>query len=98
MVGVVEPRLSYTLRIPLFSATNTRPSLANLIAVGLVSPVKTAVSWNPGGRVTPRASPATRAASDVASRSTLDTWRTIFTACREGQQGLRHSLAGEKGA
>ena len=41
-VGVVSDRLSNTLMRPLFSATNTRPSLANLTAVGCVSPVKTA--------------------------------------------------------
>src|SRR5215213_6183714 len=35
--------------MPLFSATNTRPSLANRTAVGYWSPLKTTDSVNPGG-------------------------------------------------
>ena len=48
-VGVVSERLSKTLMSPLFSATNTRPSEANRITVGLVSPLKTVVSTKPAG-------------------------------------------------
>src|SRR5215218_2265724 len=47
--GVVSVRLSKILMVPLFSATNTRPSAAKRIAVGLVSPDQTVVSWKPEG-------------------------------------------------
>jgi hypothetical protein len=47
-VALESVRLSNTLIKPLFSATKTRPSLANSIAVGLVSPEKTIRSTNCG--------------------------------------------------
>src|SRR5215216_1640146 len=50
VVGVVSAMLSNTLMRPLFSATKTRPSEAKRKVVGSVSPEKTVVSWNPGGR------------------------------------------------
>jgi hypothetical protein len=50
-VGVVSVRLSKTLIRPLFSATKTRPSEANRMAVGFVSPLKTTLSWKLAGRV-----------------------------------------------
>jgi hypothetical protein len=43
---------------PLFSATNTRPSEANLTAVGFVRPLKTVDSWKFGGSVAVTASVA----------------------------------------
>src|SRR5689334_10124500 len=47
--------------MPLFSAMNTRPSLANWTAVGKSSPLIAVVSWNPLGRViAPAAPPSAR--------------------------------------
>ena len=43
---MLSVRLSKTLILPPFSATKTRPSAANSIAEGFVSPVKTVDSWN----------------------------------------------------
>src|SRR6476661_6205002 len=48
-VGVWSARLSKTLIVPLFSATNTLPSPANRIAVGLTRLDQTTVSWKPAG-------------------------------------------------
>ncbi len=56
-VGVVLVRLGKTLMMPLFSATNTRPSRANFTAVGWESPVKTVDSWKFGGSTAAVASP-----------------------------------------
>jgi len=42
---------SNTFTIPLFSATNTRPSGEKRIAVGRVRPLNTTSSTNPGGSV-----------------------------------------------
>ena len=51
VVGVVSERLSKTLIRPLFSATKIRPSGENRKVMGLVSPLKTADSRKPDGRV-----------------------------------------------
>src|SRR5919106_3800566 len=48
-VGSVSERLSKSLMMPLFSATNTRPSGENSTTVGYSRPSKTTESWKPGG-------------------------------------------------
>ena len=58
---------SNTLTRPLFSATKTRPSEAKRTAVGLVSPVNTVRSENPGGYVAARAVAGCRSASRPAT-------------------------------
>src|SRR5438128_757509 len=49
VVGVVSLRLSYSFRMPLFSAMKMRPSDAKRIAVGNVRLLMTTESWNPLG-------------------------------------------------
>ena len=46
---MVSARFSYTLMTPLFSATKIRPSAANSMLIGFVSPLKTMDSANPDG-------------------------------------------------
>src|SRR4029453_1051961 len=46
-VGLGSDRLSKTLMMPLFSATNTRPSDANWTTIGLTSPLNTVDSEKP---------------------------------------------------
>ena len=48
MVGVVSPRPSKTLMLPVFSATKTRPSGEKRTAVGGLRPLNAVVSWKPG--------------------------------------------------
>jgi len=50
-VGVGSARLVKTLIVPLFSVTNTRPSPANRMAVGLSRFDQTTVSWKSAGTV-----------------------------------------------
>ena len=52
-VGVASFRFENTFTMPLFSATKTRPSLANRTAVGCVSPLNTISSWKPLGTEPP---------------------------------------------
>src|SRR5438093_2082205 len=47
--GVVAVRLANTLMRPLFSATNTRPSEANLTTIGALRPLNTVMSLKFGG-------------------------------------------------
>jgi hypothetical protein len=66
--------LSKTLTMPRFSATNTRPSGENRIAVGLVRPEITVVSWNPLGSVVAdaRAEPMPRTTARLTAATTHD--------------------------
>jgi hypothetical protein len=70
-VGVGSPRPSKTLIRPLFSATNTLPSGANLTTVGLVSPLNAVVSWNPAGTVPAEADPVTTRVATQARASAI---------------------------
>ena len=54
---------SNSLIKPLFSATNTRPSLEKRTAVGWLSPVNTVFSENPEGTVTAPAGEAKSSAN-----------------------------------
>ena len=86
IVGVGSVRSSKTLMRPLFSATNTRPSLANRTAVGCSSPAKTTDSSKPLGSVTADAARAVEqqhddrrearaVAAEVHDRVTTIRWR-----------------------
>jgi hypothetical protein len=55
VVGDVSLVLSYSLMTPARSATNTRPSGANAMAVGVLSPLNTVATWNPGSMTVARA-------------------------------------------
>ena len=56
--GVGSAWLSNTLMMPLFSATKMRPSAANSMLAGLVSPLHTTDSEKPVGRTDARAAGA----------------------------------------
>ena len=71
IVGVGSPRPSKTLIRPLFSATNTLPSGANLTTVGLVSPLNAVVSWKPAGTVPADADPVTTSVATQARASAI---------------------------
>src|SRR5439155_23442463 len=71
VVGVVSETLSNTLISPLFSATNTRPSGANLNEVACASGPTTVDSLKFGGSVVACAATGPNAAASAVSSTTM---------------------------
>ena len=98
-VGVGSARLSKTLIVPLFSATKTRPSAANRIAVGLTRPDQTVVSWNPAGMAASTAGSVAgswRAARVLARRAFAEEpfWQCAARLRRRGRLGAGNPRSG----
>src|SRR6185312_5140894 len=71
VAGSVSSSPSNTLITPLFSATKTRPSLANRSVVGLSRPLMATVSWKPEGTVVvaPVVGPTPKTHAEAAPRT-----------------------------